>query len=127
DNNLPGKTEPVSSERTKTNRIDTTNTARWEYSDGGAESEAPVVATYAPKSSSITVRNVHWMILSAALILAPLLAMYPHLTGINPEGSGVSTDEQYYVNWMSKLRAESGTWSDAIANAFTINNGDRPL
>ena len=127
DNNLPGKTEPVSSERTKTNRIDTTNTARWEYSDGGAESEAPVVATYAPKSSSITVRNVHWMILSAALIIAPLLAMYPHLPGINPEGSGVSTDEQYYVNWMSKLRAESGTWSDVVANSFTINKGDRPL
>ena len=127
-NNLPSKTAPVSLERATTSHKDKTNSAQWEYSAGGAESEAPVVATYAPKSSSITVRNVHWMILSAALILAPLLAMYPHLTGINPEGSGVSTDEQYYVNWMSKLRADSSaTWSDAIANAFTINNGDRPL
>ena len=127
-NNLPpSNIASVSSERTKTIHNDKTNNVQWEYSAGVAESEAPVVATYAPKSSSITVRNVHWMILSAALIIAPLLAMYPHLPGINPGGSGVSTDEQYYVNWMSKLRTESGIWSDAIPNSFTINHGDRPL
>src|SRR5206468_8506398 len=77
-NSMPSaKTAPVSFERTKTSHNDKTNSAQWEYSAGDSESEAPVVATYAPKSSSITVRNVHWMILSVALILAPLLAMYP--------------------------------------------------
>jgi hypothetical protein len=91
------------------------------------EAEAPVVATYATKSSTL-VRNAHWMILAAALVIAPLLAIYPHLPGVNPTGMGVSTDEQYYMNWMSQLRADGGaTWSDTISRAFTINSGDRPL
>jgi hypothetical protein len=91
------------------------------------EAEAPVVATYATKSSTLA-RNAHWMILAAALVIAPLLAIYPHLPGVNPPGMGISTDEQYYMNWMSKLRVDGGsTWVDTIARAFTINNGDRPL
>lgn len=93
-----------------------------------AESGAPVVSIYASKSSSLTSRKVHLLILLVALVVAPLVALYPHLPGINPEGAGVSTDEQYYMNWMSKLRADStATWTDTIANAFTINKGDRPL
>jgi hypothetical protein len=93
------------------------------------KADAPVVVTtFAAKPSTKLARNVHWMILSAALVIAPLLVMYPHLQGINPTGSGISTDEQYYMNWMSKLRADPGsTWIDSAANAFTINKGDRPL
>jgi len=89
----------------------------------------PVVATYDTSAKTSTIaKNAHWVILSAALIIAPLVVIYPHLPGVNPTGSGVSTDERYYVNWMSQLRANSGeTWTDALANAFTINNGDRPL
>jgi hypothetical protein len=93
-----------------------------------AESGAPLVTLYATKSSLLTSRKVHLMILSVALVVAPLVALYPHLPGINPEGIGVSTDEQYYMNWMSKLRADStASWTDNIASAFTINKGDRPL
>lgn len=91
-------------------------------------SDTPVVATYAAKISTVTSRNVHWMIVSIALVSAALLTIYPHLSGVNPTGSGVSTDEQYYMNWMSKLRGDVGAgWTDIIANAFTINKGDRPL
>ena len=90
-----------------------------------------VVATYATRvRESILSRNAHRLFLCVALVIAPLLMIYPHLPGVNPAGSGVSTDEQYYMNWMSILRAgitTSTPWFDIITNTFTINNGDRPL
>jgi hypothetical protein len=90
--------------------------------------DGPVVASYARKSSILTIKKSYWIILAAALIIAPMVALYPHLPGINPAGSGVSTDEQYYVKWMSALRADgTATWTDAVGNAFTVNKGDRPL
>ncbi|MGI0013429.1 MAG: hypothetical protein ACREBU_08330 [Nitrososphaera sp.] len=92
-----------------------------------AISDAPLVATYATKTTTRG-KNVHFVLLSAALIIAPMLMIYPHLPGVNPSGGGVSTDEQFYLNWMSKLRADSdGTWLDTVTSAFTINKGDRPL
>jgi hypothetical protein len=90
----------------------------------------PVISTFAPKTASTLTTNkkVHLLFLSAALVIAPLLVLYPHHPGINPSGSGVSTDEQYYMNWLIKLRANpDATWTDTIAKAFSINKGDRPL
>jgi len=86
-----------------------------------------VSTTYATKSST-TKRNIHSIILLTALIIAPFLVAYPHIQSVNPSGKGVSTDEQYYMNWMTKLRAnKDATWIETIDNAFTINNGDRPF
>ncbi|MGH9878245.1 MAG: hypothetical protein ACRD5H_11450, partial [Nitrososphaerales archaeon] len=91
-------------------------------------SATPQISAYAQRTSTVKRKNVHLVVLSAALVVAPLLAMYPHLPGVNPSGSGVSTDEQFYLNWMSQLRSRTdASWSDSISNAFTINRGDRPL
>ncbi|HKU50627.1 MAG TPA: hypothetical protein VJP79_11795 [Nitrososphaera sp.] len=71
---------------------------------------------------------VHLVLLSAGLISAPLLMIYPHLPGVNLTGNGISTDERYYVGWTSTLRSLSdGSLGDTVIKAFTINNGDRPL
>jgi hypothetical protein len=88
---------------------------------------APTLAAYSVIRSNAT-RNVHLILLSAGLIAAPLLMIYPHLPGINLTGNGISTDERYYVGWTSSLRSLSdGSWGDTIAKAFTVNKGDRPL
>ncbi|MGH9878762.1 MAG: hypothetical protein ACRD5H_14105, partial [Nitrososphaerales archaeon] len=55
-------------------------------------SDAPQISAYARRTSTVKRKNVHLVVLSAALVVAPLLAMYPHLPGVNPSGSGVSTD-----------------------------------
>jgi len=66
--------------------------------------------------------------LSAAFIIAPLLMIYPHVSTVNPAGGGVSTDEQYYLDWATMLRAnERLGGARVVADAFTINKGDRPL
>jgi hypothetical protein len=93
-------------------------------------------ALSADKAGKISLRAVapHWVILSSALIIAPLLVLYPHLPGINQSGSGISTDERSYLNWLFELRKTSesqGSWaasiSETIGAAFMINSGDRPL
>jgi hypothetical protein len=98
---------------------------------GSSGAPGHAMTTYATRvRESILSKNAHWLFLCAALIIAPLLMIYPHLPGVNPAGSGVSTDEQYYMNWMSALRAGITTftpWFDIITSTFTINNGDRPL
>lgn len=75
--------------------------------------------------------------LVSALFISILITIFPHLPAINPTGVGVSTDEQYYVNWMNKLRSQSAVIQNnantkddpfsIIQSAFTINKGDRPL
>jgi hypothetical protein len=69
--------------------------------------------------------------LAIALVVAPLLMIYPHLPGINPGGEGISTDEQYYLKWMTELRSaianSDGTIFQKALAAFSINNGDRPI
>lgn len=95
-----------------------------------AESGTKTIASVATAKATPEVikRNAHWIILSVALVSAPLLMMYPHLAGINPDSSGISTDERYYMNWMSELRTLGGSsWGETVANAFKINDGDRPL
>lgn len=74
----------------------------------------------------VTAKLQHRAILAAALVIAPLLMVYPHLPGVNPSGIGVSTDEQYYMNWISKMRLEQNDGGSGVS-AFTINRGDRPL
>jgi hypothetical protein len=82
-------------------------------------------------ATNLTSKHLHRGLLAIALVVAPLLMIYPHLPGINPGGEGVSTDEQYYTKWMSQFRATivggDGSWAEIIGHAFTINNGDRPL
>lgn len=82
-------------------------------------------------SKTLKSRNIHRGLLALALVVAPLLIIYPHLPGINPVGGGVSTDEQYYAGWMAQLRESSananGKWEEILAGAFTINRGDRPV
>jgi hypothetical protein len=76
-------------------------------------------------------RRIHYGLLALALTIAPLLMIYPHLPGINPDGEGISTDERYYLEWMRLMRAGADgspqMWTDILANAFTVNNGNRPL
>ena len=127
---IPSQIPQPNSEHKDKLRPDGKDTQKGSRAVTGPTGEAGrVVATYDTSAKTSTIaRNAHWMILSAALIIAPLVVIYPHLPGVNPTASGVSTDERYYVNWMSQLRANSGeTWTDALAKAFTINNGDRPL
>jgi hypothetical protein len=89
-----------------------------------------LVVTYA-ESNTLTSRRLHWGLLTLALVAAPLLMVYPHLPMINPNGEGISTDEQYYLRWLTQFRdsVESGgaNLSNIISTAFTINNGGRPL
>ncbi len=67
-------------------------------------------------------------VLSAAFIIAPLLMIYPHVSTVNPAGGGISADEQYYLNWATMLRANEHLGGvQVVADAFTINQGDRPL
>ena len=88
-----------------------------------------LVVTYA-ETNTLTSKSLHRGLLALALVVAPLLMIYPHLPGINPGGEGVSTDEQYYTRWMSLFRASiggDGSLAQILSTAFTINNGDRPL
>jgi len=89
-----------------------------------------LLVTYAA-TNTLTSRHLHRGLLALALVVAPLLMIYPHLPGINPGGEGVSTDEQYYSRWTSLFRASisagDGSWAQILTSAFTINNGDRPL
>ncbi|MEO9320261.1 MAG: hypothetical protein ABI361_06275 [Nitrososphaera sp.] len=70
-------------------------------------------------------RKQYWPILLCALIVAPLMTIYPHLPGVNPVGSGVSTDEKYYVDSLKQLRNLNG--QDQVKQLFKISGGDRPL
>jgi hypothetical protein len=65
-----------------------------------------------------------WLLLVAALVIAPMITFYPHIQSINPDQGGVSTDERYYLDWLAQLRA-SGSYG--IQDAFRVNNGERPL
>jgi hypothetical protein len=89
-----------------------------------------LVMTYA-STNTLTSTHLHRGLLAMALVVAPLLMIYPHLPGINPGGEGVSTDEQYYTGWMSLLResisASDGSLAQILVSAFSINDGDRPL
>jgi hypothetical protein len=82
-------------------------------------------------STTLTSKHLHRGLLAIALVVAPLLMVYPHLAGINPGGEGVSTDEQYYTLWMNQMRANinagDGSWAHTITTAFTVNNGARPI
>jgi hypothetical protein len=82
-------------------------------------------------ATTLTSKHLHRGLLALAMVVAPLLMVYPHLPGINPGGEGVSTDEKYYTNWMIELRTRlndtNGTWIDIFSEAFTIANGTRPL
>jgi hypothetical protein len=76
-------------------------------------------------------------IVASALIVSVLITVFPHLPPINPKGVGVSTDEQFYINWMNKLRSQSALNHEdtrgrddlfsIIESAFAINKGDRPF
>ena len=99
--------------------------------DTAVRSKSPsLVMTYA-STNSLTSTHLHRGLLAMALAVAPLLMIYPHLPGINPGGEGVSTDEQYYTEWMSLLResisASDGSLTQILVSAFSINDGDRPL
>jgi hypothetical protein len=87
----------------------------------------PLVATQLPKQTTSS-RNLHSIILTIALISAPLVAIYPHLATVNPTGTGVSVDEMYYMKWLSDIKANAnGEWIGLLTGAFTIVNGDRPF
>jgi hypothetical protein len=93
-------------------------------------SNSSQVATFAA-SNALTSKHLHRWLLALALVVAPLLMIYPHLPTINPGGEAVSADEVYYTNWMTELRSAISTgdqtWWDTLLHAFTVNNGDRPI
>lgn len=79
-------------------------------------------------SGIISKKMGHRYSLLAAVVVSVLLVAYPHLPGINPDQHGVSTDEQYYLSWVTHLRSgANGDPVQLLHNAFVINNGDRPL
>lgn len=69
---------------------------------------------------------LHWVLLCSALIIAPVIALYPHLSGVNPAGTGVSVDQRVYDDWLKQLRSLPNL-GDQVAKSFTIQGGDRPL
>lgn len=73
--------------------------------------------------------NAYYLIpLGAALAISSFFGIFAHLSAVNPTGSGVSTDEQYYTSKLSEMLTRSADGPAAVAGyAFTINGGDRPL
>jgi hypothetical protein len=86
--------------------------------------ENPLSVKQVPPSGKQRAKMLHVAVLSGALVIAPLLMIYPHLPTVNPTGQGVSTDERYYLNWMTRIRSSG---DEVVAAAFTISKGDRPL
>jgi hypothetical protein len=66
------------------------------------------------------------------MILSIVVTTYPHLPGVNESGTGISVDEQAYVNWLAEFRELQ---SEGIATSsyemilaiFDKGLGDRPL
>jgi hypothetical protein len=84
--------------------------------------------------ASLSVKIPHWTILCCALIIGPLITVYPHLPGVNESGMGISTDERHYLSWLSELRevgavqeSNIASFTETIRAAFMINGGDRAL
>jgi hypothetical protein len=97
-----------------------------EYLDKNEES------TPAGKGSQLSLlqKNVHIsnkVLVMSALVIASLIAVYPHIPAINLQQSGVSVDEKYYSSWLLQLREESTNISELLVNAFKVNFGERPL
>ncbi|MGI0012565.1 MAG: hypothetical protein ACREBU_03855, partial [Nitrososphaera sp.] len=89
--------------------------------------ESPLVVKQTHERTRSKPKMLHRAILLGAIIIAPLLIIYPHLPTVNP-GGGVSTDEQYYVSWLSELRLNEQLGGlQVLADAFVINEGDRPI
>ena len=89
-------------------------------------------STPAGKGSQLSLlrKNVHIsnrVLVISALVIASLIAVYPHIPAINPQQSGVSVDEKYYSSWLLQLREESTNISELLVNAFKVNFGERPL
>ena len=61
-----------------------------------------------------------------AIILCIILVLIPHQLTINKDGQRIGVDTQYYVNWTSSI-AQSGSFQEAVGEAFVVNGGDRPL
>ena len=79
---------------------------------------------------SLLRKNVHIsnrVLVISALVIAALIAVYPHIPAINPQQSGVSVDEKYYSSWLLQLREESTSIFELLVNAFKVNFGERPL
>jgi hypothetical protein len=98
--------------------------------DPAANSNSSQLVTF-EASNTLTSKHLHRGLLALALVVAPLLMIYPHMPMINPGGERISTDEIFYMTWMAELResiaSEGGAWLSVVSNAFTINDGDRPL
>ncbi len=99
--------------------------------EGPKQQETSMQQTAQPKSqhlSQILSKKMDYRYcLLAAVVVSVLLVAYPHLPGINPDQHGVSTDEQYYLSWVTHLRSEANNPVQLLHNAFVLNNGDRPL
>jgi len=61
-----------------------------------------------------------WVLLSLSLFIALVGAIIPYTPNINPKGTPVGVDVDYYVNWMIPVE------KDPLA-AFTVANGSRPV
>jgi hypothetical protein len=119
-----GKVAPLNKVRHNVDHVNETIKRETEV----LERDKSLVVRRTPLKSTTTTELVPKAILIAALVVSPLLMIYPHLPGVNPSGGGVSVDELYYMNWMSQLRLvqDEGPLS-VIASVFIINNGDRPF
>ncbi len=102
-----------------------------QYIESPANSKDSAQVLIYAATNTLTSKHLHRGLLALALVVAPLLMIYPHLPMINPRGEGVSTDEVYYTNWMTELRkgisTGDGTWTNILWHSFTVNNGDRPV
>lgn len=112
------------------------NKTSWKWDDKSRKAESESVdvtsaTTVIHEPASVSVRSIflsHRTLLAIALATSVLIAIYPHLPGVNPLGTGISTDEKFYMNWLSQIRSNAGQGLDAIIHStFQIAHGDRPL
>jgi hypothetical protein len=70
-------------------------------------------------------------VLAAAMLISIGVTLYPHLPGVNQSGTGISTDEQAYINWLAEFRALPSqgvvTTSSEMVSTVFAELPDRPL
>jgi len=70
------------------------------------------------------------IILSIAIGVSIIFAVYPYLPTLNPDYTWRSVDDNAYQKFILDMETKSagqGTLSDAFLGAFTVASGDRPL
>lgn len=91
---------------------------------------SPVVVSQSARVSHKP-RIPQMAVLVVAMIISIVITLYPHSPGVNQSGTGISTDEQAYINWLIDLRVLESqgfatTSYEMISTVFT-KTGDRPL